>query len=89
MLMDSDFDEIRRHLERACDLCLLTKLHCEKCNVERLLGIINSLDQNQHQPSYFVPAEELAVLTNPGSPEYRKVLEKWKDIINHRKGMAI
>ncbi|MFZ5631975.1 MAG: hypothetical protein ACOY40_03945 [Bacillota bacterium] len=89
MLMDSDFDEIRTHLERACDLCLLTKLHCGKCNVERLLGIINNFDQNRHRPSYFIPAEELAVLTNPGSPEYRQVLEKWQDIVNQNKGLAV
>lgn len=82
MLMDRDFDEIRVHLLRACDQCLLTKRHCEKCNVERLLGIIESIDQNRFTQSYFIPADELAVLTNPGSPEYRPMVEKWKSIIN-------
>lgn len=82
MLMDRDFDEIKVHLERACNQCLLTKKHCEKCNVERLLGIIESIDQNRYKPSYFISIEELAVLTNPGSPEYRPVVEKWKNLIS-------
>lgn len=90
MFQDSDFDEIKSHLVRACDQCLLTKKHCQKCNVERLLGIIESIDQNRYKPSYIISTEELAVLTNPGSSEYLTVVEKWKSlIIQNDKGLAM
>lgn len=82
MFFDSDFDEIKIHLERACDQCLLTRQHCGACNVERLLGIIDNLEQNGYKPMYLITSEELAVLTSPGLPEYPALAEKWKGIIN-------
>lgn len=82
MFHDSDLNEIKIHLERACDQCLLTRRHCKACNVERLLGIIESIEQNGYKPVYLISAEELGVLTSPGSPEYPGMAEKWKDIVN-------
>ncbi len=84
MFYDSDFNEIKTHLERACDQCLLTRQHCRTCNVERLLGIIESIEQNGYKPVYLISAEELAVLTAPGSPGYPDLAAKWQGIIkNH------
>ncbi|MFZ5631457.1 MAG: hypothetical protein ACOY40_01280 [Bacillota bacterium] len=85
MFSDRDLHEIRLQLERACDQCLLTRGHCEKCNVRRLLGIISGVERGGQKPSYFIPGEELAVLTNPGSPEYGAVVEKWKIIVKQDK----
>ncbi|MCL6610485.1 MAG: hypothetical protein K6T66_02970 [Peptococcaceae bacterium] len=82
MLMDSDFEEIKIHLKRACDQCLLTKRHCEACNVDRLLGIIESIEQNCYKPTYLISLEDLAALTRPGSPDHPVVVEKWKNIIH-------
>lgn len=88
--LDVDFYEIRTHLERACDQCLLTKRHCQTCNVERLLGVIESIDRNDFNPTYLISFGDLAVLTNPDSPEYRSMAEKWKGIINReQRGPAI
>ncbi len=50
--------------------------------MERLLGIIENIEQNLYKPTYLISLEDLAVLTNPGSPEYPAVVEKWKNIIS-------
>lgn len=82
MFLESDFDVIRSHLERACDQCLLTKKHCQGCNVDRLIGIMEGVESNRMKPNHIISEEELAVLTNPGSPQYMPVAEKWRGIIN-------
>lgn len=82
MFMDRDFDEIKVLLQRACDQCLLTRKHCNGCNVDRLHGIIEGIEKGSQMPSYLVPTEELAVLTDPVSPQHVNVSEKWRRIIN-------
>ncbi|HBV97492.1 MAG: hypothetical protein JL50_08035 [Peptococcaceae bacterium BICA1-7] len=84
MFMDSDFDQIGRLLQRACEQCLLTRKHCENCNVSRLHGIIEGLGKGGQMPSYLVPTDELAVLTDPVSPQHITVSEKWRGIINKK-----
>lgn len=84
VFMDSDFDEIRVLLQRACDQCLLTRKHCENCNVDRLHGIIEGIEKGGQLPSYLVPTDELAVLTDPVSPQHITVSEKWRRIINKK-----
>ena len=80
MFLDSDFDQIRTLLQRACDQCLLTRKHCQSCDVDRLHGIIEGIERGS-KPSYLVSAEELAALINPTSPERSVVAEKWNKII--------
>lgn len=81
MFKDSDYEEIRALLHRACDHCLLTRKHCESCNVDRLHGIVEVLENESLKPSYLVPMEEMNILTNPASPEYIAISKKWKEII--------
>ena len=86
MFLENDFQEIRILLQRACDQCLLTKKHCEKCSVERLLGVVNSMEKGINKPSYLVSTEELAALTDPGSLEYGLTAKKWTNILGNNEG---
>lgn len=81
VFLDSDFNEIRQLLLRACDQCLLTRSHCGSCNVERLLGSMENLEPRSPKPSYLVAAEELDVLTDPASPAYTEVAKKWRSMV--------
>ncbi|MFZ5648974.1 MAG: hypothetical protein ACOY30_15290 [Bacillota bacterium] len=81
MFLDSDFNEIRQLLLRACDQCLLTRKHCGSCNVERLLGSMEGIELSSHKPGYLVSAEELDILTDPGSPAYKEVAGKWRNMV--------
>lgn len=81
VFLDSDFNEIRQLLLRACDQCLLTRSHCGSCNVERLLGSMKSIELGSRKPSYMVAAGELDVLTDPASPAYAEVAQKWRNMV--------
>lgn len=81
VFLDSDFNEIRQLLLRACDQCLLTRSHCSSCNVERLLGSMESIEFGSRKPGYMVTVEELDVLTDPSSPAYAEVAEKWRNMV--------
>ncbi|MCL6639011.1 MAG: hypothetical protein K6T80_04920 [Firmicutes bacterium] len=84
-MMDfDDFDEIRRLLEKSCDNCLLTRLHCKTCRIEKLFGVINQFSRSKATEVFLVPAEEMETLTGlaagaakPGQKEY-EVVVKWR-----------
>ena len=45
-MMDSnDFEEINRLLENCCDSCLLTRKHCAKCRIEKIMDILSQFKQ--------------------------------------------
>ncbi|MFZ5642620.1 MAG: hypothetical protein ACOY46_03380 [Bacillota bacterium] len=87
MFLDSDFDQIKTLLQRACDQCLLTRKHCQSCDVDRLHGIIEGIERGS-KPSYLVSGEELATLLSPTSPNRTVVAEKWNKIIAGNGGIV-
>jgi len=44
------------------------------------------MEKGINKPSYLVPTEELAALTNPGSLEYGLTAKKWTNILGNNEG---
>lgn len=83
--MDStDFEEINRLLENCCDSCLLTRKHCAKCRIEKIMDIISRLSKSSAYE--LISLEDLRILlklagiSNKATENELAVVEKWKHI---------
>ncbi|BAF58473.1 hypothetical protein PTH_0292 [Pelotomaculum thermopropionicum SI] len=95
MMDHGDFEEIERLLEKCCDGCLLTRMHCKTCRIEKLRGITGEFSKPEAGEIILIYADELKVLLNlagksprAGSSEV-EVIEKWRREIKEAAGREI
>ncbi len=85
MMDHNDFHEIDRLLERCCDNCLLTSMHCASCRIEKLRGITGQLSKSAAYE--LINIEDLKILlrlaadSNKAGEREREVIEKWRQVI--------
>ncbi len=84
-MMDStDFEEINRLLENCCDSCLLTRKHCAKCRIEKIMDIISRLSKSSAYELISLGdlriLLKLAGISNKATENELAVVEKWKHI---------
>ena len=85
MMDQDDFYEIDRLLERCCDSCLLTRMHCASCRIEKLRGITGHLSKSAAYE--LINLEDLKILlklagdSNKAGENELKVIEKWRLIV--------
>ncbi|NLI11767.1 hypothetical protein [Pelotomaculum propionicicum] len=84
MMDHNDFYEIDRLLERCCDNCLLTRMHCPSCRIEKLRGITGHLSKSAAYE--LINLEDLKTLVKLAGDSHRadgkerEVVEKWRQV---------
>lgn len=82
MMDNTDFEEINRLLENCCDSCLLTRKHCAKCRIEKIMDILSRLSKSSAYE--LISLEDLKILlklagiSNEATENELAVVEKWK-----------
>lgn len=89
MMDRDDFYEIDRLLERCCDNCLLTRMHCTSCRIEKLRGITGYLSKSAAYE--LINLEDLKILlklVNPNEADERdrEVIAKWWRVVQGDSG---
>lgn len=90
MMDHDDFHEIDRLLERCCDNCLLTRMHCASCRIEKLRGITGHLSKSAAYE--LINVEDLKILlklagdSNKADEREREVIEKWRQVVQENPG---
>lgn len=87
MMDHDDFEEIKRLLEKCCDNCLLTRMHCTGCRIDKLRSIVGEFSKTKPFEVILMNVEDLKVLLNlsqtskqAGEKEL-EVLENWGRVV--------
>ncbi|MCL6558520.1 MAG: hypothetical protein K6U74_06900 [Firmicutes bacterium] len=95
MMDHDDFDEISRLLEKCCDHCLLTRMHCIGCRIDKLRGIVGQFSKSKPFEVILMNVEDLKVLldlartSNHTAGQEYKVVEKWQRVLGEIAGKEI